>query len=559
MLSVMSSKVIVFTCTSCRRKGTLVRRLAEAQISLSSMHTQLGIYERLLHEQQQLVECMAPERDALQFENAQLRDQLSDAHRMVDEFGMKGPGSRDAKVNKPLCVLAPEFVSELLPHQPTSVVETPATVPLTSGTRCKLPAVPTSYSTLVATTLSRSSTTTAVPTVLPISHSTPITTASTQLPQLSTLKLATTTSQNLTLSAFKRPPGFKELRDRVSKFVGDGREDFEVWRLTDFCEATGDCRWSDEIRAQWFSWFLTGSAKSTWQRKLNREEKGSWASIVQAYKSHYGVHMDPRTAYLRCHELQYQDFKFAQGLLEAMKDYQRMAPDQLFNNNLISIVWNKVPVTLQKEVGDWSLQELLQRLLRAEARLEERECSSKVNDWSKTRKPGGYRSVVLKKEATEKSVDKPPVSKATAGNSHREQAGTKGQDSRGSSEMSLKNVKCFKCNRKGHMAKTCPSSETDGCASRVITTDSVPDPDEDLWSHALTSVDVSHLPQTSVTGPTYKVDVVVEGLKTMALLDNGSQVSLVRAEMLSKIDQKNNWGSDKLSSLSEISAKGSWR
>jgi len=59
-----------------------------------------------------------------------------------------------------------------------------------------------------------------------------------------------------------------------------------------------------------------------WQRTLNKEEKELWSSIVQAYKSHYGVHMDHSTAYLRCHELQYHDFKFAQGLLEAIKDYQ---------------------------------------------------------------------------------------------------------------------------------------------------------------------------------------------------------------------------------------------
>ena len=51
-------------------------------------------------------------------------------------------------------------------------------------------------------------------------------------------------------SAFKHPPGFKELRDRVSKFSGDGREDFEVW-LTDFCEANGNCKWTDETRVQW--------------------------------------------------------------------------------------------------------------------------------------------------------------------------------------------------------------------------------------------------------------------------------------------------------------------
>ena len=98
------------------------------------------------------------------------------------------------------------------------------------------------------------------------------------------------------------------------------------------------------------------------------------------------------------------------------------------------------------------------------------------------------------------------------------------------------------------MAKICPSNETDGHASRVITTNSVLHPDEDLWSRVLTSVDVSHLSQTSVTGPTYKVDIVVEDFKTRALLDNGLQVSLVRTEILPKIEQKNNWGLDKLSS-----------
>jgi len=80
------------------------------------------------------------------------------------------------------------------------------------------------------------------------------------------------------------------------------------------------------------------------------------------------------TAYLCCHELQYCDFTSVQRLFEAMKDYQRMAPDQLSNDNLISILWNKAPFKLQKEVGeikDWSLQELLHQLLRAEARVAE--------------------------------------------------------------------------------------------------------------------------------------------------------------------------------------------
>ena len=32
---------------------------------------------------------------------------------------------------------------------------------------------------------------------------------------------------------YKQPPGFKELRDQVAKFLGDSGEDFDVW-LADY-------------------------------------------------------------------------------------------------------------------------------------------------------------------------------------------------------------------------------------------------------------------------------------------------------------------------------------
>jgi len=220
-----------------------------------------------------------------------------------------------------------------------------------SGSRCKLPAVP--HTTPAMTTSIQASSVTAVTTS---THATPVRNSS-SLQSMEWLNLEAATPSAQPPSVFKRPPGFKELRERVSTFTGNGKEDSDVW-LTDFCEATGNCKWTNVMRAQWFLWFLTGSAKCTWQRTLNKEEKESWSSIVQAYKSHYGVHIYPRTAYFRCCELQYQDFKSAQGLLEAMKDYQQMAPDQLSNTNLISILWSKVPFTLQKEVGkikDWLL------------------------------------------------------------------------------------------------------------------------------------------------------------------------------------------------------------
>ena len=72
------------------------------------------------------------------------------------------------------------------------------------------------------------------------------------------------------------PPGFKVLITRVSKFSGGKAADnFEVW-LEDYIEATGDCGWSDQQRAQWFSWFLAGPAKSTWMHSMRSTDKTNW-------------------------------------------------------------------------------------------------------------------------------------------------------------------------------------------------------------------------------------------------------------------------------------------
>ena len=125
------------------------------------------------------------------------------------------------------------------------------------------------------------------------------------------------------------PPGFRELCERVGKFSGKkGDKDFCLW-LADFEEASQDCKWTDELRARWFSWFVEGPAKATWQRTVTTEEKASWNSIKTLYKAQFGIHMDPQTAYRRCHELQYKEFGSVQGLLESMREYQRMAASKL--------------------------------------------------------------------------------------------------------------------------------------------------------------------------------------------------------------------------------------
>ena len=84
--------------------------------------------------------------------------------------------------------------------------------------------------------------------------------------------------------SFKYPPAFKELQRRVDRFAGKSDEnDFEVW-LIDFTEATNDCMWTDVEMARWFSWFLAGSAKVTWQRTVKPEDKTSWQKIVEIFR-----------------------------------------------------------------------------------------------------------------------------------------------------------------------------------------------------------------------------------------------------------------------------------
>ena len=60
--------------------------------------------------------------------------------------------------------------------------------------------------------------------------------------------------------------------------------------------------------------------------------------------------MDTWTAFLRCHELHYEELGSVQVLLEVMREYQCLALKKLSNANLKFILWNWVLVVLQKEV-----------------------------------------------------------------------------------------------------------------------------------------------------------------------------------------------------------------
>ena len=130
-------------------------------------------------------------------------------------------------------------------------------------------------------------------------------------------------------------------------------------------------------------------------------------------------------------------------LLEAMRDYQRMAPQKLSDANLESILWNKVPIKLQKEVGqltEGSLQELFQKLLKAEEIVKERERRNTFFRGSTAHK--------FRQKPTHRAPAQNTNDTTAQQNVHRE-------NNRPRLLEPFKNIKCYRCGKKGHVAKSC--------------------------------------------------------------------------------------------------------
>ena len=143
---------------------------------------------------------------------------------------------------------------------------------------------------------------------------------------------------------------------------------------------------------------------------------------------------------------------------------------------------------------------------------------------------------------------------------------------KGSSEMELKNIKCFGCHQKGHVISDCPEKKAKK-SRRVIQTEqtivnSAETKDVDPWDQsvatsqpessdnqltngpreswmrvltAATEEESGDSQSAKLVGPAFKVNVDIEGVKTRALLDNGSQVTLVRGEHMARVRAQNNW------------------
>ena len=325
-------KSLLFTCSRCKRKGTLARCLMHAQLTFDSAQVQKGLYEQLLADKTKEAERLSYEREALQLERKCLEDRLEDVRSQLEE------------ARHELCVLRIGSTTERTAATSSEVemkrVHTPPLVstPYSSGPwsrpalssvgRRKLPQIPVLTAVQQSTVVPSSEESTRVSAVTPsvsegmnvslqpvlsvsstagtvqrsdvttllidaANHLTTesLPTAVSSVPMFTTPVLSrtvahtvgsterasfaatypvlgsiTTTvpapppahpgvhmplpvsvgtlvpaSRNLSTTPttgrttkFKQPPAFKELRERVNKFSGESKEDFEVW-LADYC------------------------------------------------------------------------------------------------------------------------------------------------------------------------------------------------------------------------------------------------------------------------------------------------------------------------------------
>ena len=132
----------------------------------------------------------------------------------------------------------------------------------------------------------------------------------------------------------------------------------------------------------------------------------------------------------------------------------------------------------------------------------------------------------------------------------------------------FKNIKCYRCGKKGYVAKSCRAVVNQigveqlnkgqyiggkhvDCVqqnSQGVTNNSVEG--THAWICVLTVSNCTcEAANTNVIGSVYKVDVTINGVPTRALINSGSQVCIIRQQLLPIIKEKCNW------SLSDCAAQ----
>ena len=174
------------------------------------------------------------------------------------------------------------------------------------------------------------------------------------------------------------------------------------------------------------------------------------------------------------------------------------------------------------------------KLLRAEAVVAERKRRSRET----TEKPTGGRHSVPNRRSGD-------INNSEEGRSSNSKDTNQRKSSTGKStlpgEASMQHIKCYRCKKKGHMAKDCPEASQKPGANVIEAepTQEVSEEHTDPWLRTVGAG--GEADEVPTRGPTYKAEITVDKVKTRALLDHGAQVSIARRELLPKVRGTQGW------------------
>ena len=106
------------------------------------------------------------------------------------------------------------------------------------------------------------------------------------------------------------------------------------------------------MTARYMAFLVSGPAKATWQRTHTAKQKADRKCIVRISQSDMEFMLTTSLFTRGVVDSDMTIFGSAQGLLNAMHEYQRMAPKKFNDSILGSIMWYKVPI--QYNCSKWS-------------------------------------------------------------------------------------------------------------------------------------------------------------------------------------------------------------
>ncbi|ETX01158.1 MAG: hypothetical protein ETSY2_37740 [Candidatus Entotheonella gemina] len=365
-----------------------------------------------------------------------------------------------------------------------------------------------------------------------------------QLTQLVQTQTAMVAAQTRAMSAQSLPP--------IPTYSGEGEEGFERW-IDQFEERARLAGWTDDLRSYHLKMRLSKNAFQTY-RLLPEEVKANYSATVSALKSKFKPIDIEELRGMEFHQVVQKGQSIEQLGLELQKLAKRAFPclsgkdlDRLLKGRFFQALLPK----WQRKLGAPKVEESFDELFNR-ARVSERR-EQQYSDLAEERK------IKDKPRKTDTDTSR----ERGSGSSSKTGTGALSPNNDSSSDKPPRKqgqgIQCRACGRYGHIARNCLQRKRQGPEAPGRQESINPKPQDSLQVHSVSDCTDKELEQelsrrrldkeqkladvtspvvnvvTGAIGSVYQLDVSVEGLAVSAIVDTGSQSTIISRALLHKV------------------------